>query len=451
VTPPETISFTRLAFAASLGAFVLIGATDAVFGPLLHPIASGFGVSLAVAGTVISVQFAGALTGVLGELAILRWAAHLPIATFALTVLVAGSLTIALARTWPVLLVGVYLAGAGFGGTDFSLNTLMSRTARRGRAARLNILNAAFGAGAVLGPAVAGWLGAATLTWGFGIAAAACCALAAGLSGVRPAPRGADPRDAGLLPAPAADQDAARGRSEDRPPDRTGNLARPENPARPNSPDRPGDPILPGSPGDPAHPDDPARPSRPGRRPGLGWQHGVVGAIALAYLLYVGTESGTAGWIPATLVGLHYSPRAATVVTSAFWGAMTVARLLVVPLSRVIPAPRIVLAAGALLTVALALTAIPAAAPAGYIVAGFAAGPIFPTGLDWIGTAFSGGRRATSWALLSSFGGGVAGPAAVAVVVSVAGLASVPAVLGAFAAATFGSFALIWIAGRRLA
>jgi FHS family glucose/mannose:H+ symporter-like MFS transporter len=398
VTPPETISFTRLAFAASLGAFVLIGATDAVFGPLLHPIASGFGVSLAVAGTVISVQFAGALTGVLGELAILRWAAHLPIATFALTVLVAGSLTIALARTWPVLLVGVYLAGAGFGGTDFSLNTLMSRTARRGRAARLNILNAAFGAGAVLGPAVAGWLGAATLTWGFGIAAAACCALAAGLSGVRPAPRGADPRDAGLLPAPAADQDAARV-----------------------------------------------------RRPGLGWQHGVVGAIALAYLLYVGTESGTAGWIPATLVGLHYSPRAATVVTSAFWGAMTVARLLVVPVSRVIPAPRIVLAAGALLTVALALTAIPAAAPAGYIVAGFAAGPIFPTGLDWIGTAFSGGRRATSWALLSSFGGGVAGPAAVAVVVSVAGLASVPAVLGAFAAATFGSFALIWIAGRRLA
>jgi FHS family glucose/mannose:H+ symporter-like MFS transporter len=398
VTPPETISFTRLAFAASLGAFVLIGATDAVFGPLLHPIASGFGVSLAVAGTVISVQFAGALTGVLGELAILRWAAHLPIATFALTILVAGSLTIALARTWPVLLVGVYLAGAGFGGTDFSLNTLMSRTARRGRAARLNILNAAFGAGAVLGPAVAGWLGAATLTWGFGIAAAACCALATGLSGVRPAPRGADPRDAGLLPAPAADQDAARV-----------------------------------------------------RRPGLGWQHGVVGAIALAYLLYVGTESGTAGWIPATLVGLHYSPRAATVVTSAFWGAMTVARLLVVPVSRVIPAPRIVLAAGALLTVALALTAIPAAAPAGYIVAGFAAGPIFPTGLDWIGTAFSGGRRATSWALLSSFGGGVAGPAAVAVVVSVAGLASVPAVLGAFAAATFGSFALIWIAGRRLA
>jgi len=398
VTPPETISFTRLAFAASLGAFVLIGATDAVFGPLLHPIASGFGVSLAVAGTVISVQFAGALTGVLGELAILRWAAHLPIATFALTVLVAGSLTIALARTWPVLLVGVYLAGAGFGGTDFSLNTLMSRTARRGRAARLNILNAAFGAGAVLGPAVAGWLGAATLTWGFGIAAAACCALAAGLSGVRPAPRGADPRDAEPLPAPVADHH-----------------------------------------------------SRPGRRPGLGWQHGVVGAIALAYLLYVGTESGTAGWIPATLVGLHYSPRAATVVTSAFWGAMTVARLLVVPLSRVIPAPRIVLAAGALLTVALALTAIPAAAPAGYIVAGFAAGPIFPTGLDWIGTAFSGGRRATSWALLSSFGGGVAGPAAVAVVVSVAGLASVPAVLGAFAAATFGSFALIWIAGRRLA
>jgi fucose permease len=428
VTSQQTVSFTRPAFAASLAAFMLIGATDAVFGPLLRPISAGFGVSLAVAGTVISVVFAGALTGVLGALGVLRWAPWLPVATITLTALAAGAVTIALARTWALLLVGAYLAGTGFGGTDFSLNTLMSRTSPRGRVARLNILNAAFGAGAVLGPALAGWLGAATLTWGFGIGAAACCAVAAGLAGVRPTPRGTGPG-----PAPAPDQDVPPDPAADQP---TASPARDQpqpSPARDQPP--------PGGPGR----------RRPRRRPALGWGHGAVGAIAIAYLLYVGTESGTSGWIPATLVGVHYSPRAATVVTSAFWGAMTVSRLLVVPVSRVISAPRIVLAAGLLLTVALTLTAIPAVAPAGYVVAGFAAGPIFPTGLDWIGTAFPGQRQATSWALLSSFAGGVAGPAVVALAVSVAGLASVPAVLGAFAAATFGSFALIWTAGRRLA
>lgn len=172
--------------------------------------------------------------------------------------------------------------------------------------------------------------------------------------------------------------------------------------------------------------------------------------VALAFLLYVGCESAVAGWIPAHLVALGYRPRLATAVTSGFWAAMTAGRLLTAPLSRSVAASRMVLAGCALLALALALTAVPAMAPACYVVAGFAAAPIFPVGLDWVAATFTGYHPATSWALVASFAGGIAGPAAVAGVVSVAGLHAVPAVLTGFAAATALAFLAIWRTGRRL-
>jgi MFS transporter, FHS family, glucose/mannose:H+ symporter len=373
---PEEASFTRVAFAAALGAFLLIGAIDAAYGPLLRTVTQRFGVSLPVAGTLISINFAGALTGVLCALASFRRATRLPIPALTLSALCLGCLTIAAARTWPLLTVGVFLTGAGFGGTDFSLNQLVARTRARGRAARLTVLNAAFGAGAVAGPAAVNALGGRILTVGFAVAAAGAFAMAAGVLGIS-------------TTAPAGRAVAAPG----------------------------------------------AGGHRRDRR-------GYAGAamVALAYLLYVGCEAGVAGWIPAHLEALSYSPRFATAVTSGFWGAMTLGRLVTVPVSRTVPAHRIVLAACPLLTLTLALTTVRAIAPACYVVAGFAAAPIFPIGLDWIAAAFSRYRPATSWALTGSFAGGVAGPAVVAGVVSVAGVHAVPAVLTAFAAATSVAF-----------
>jgi FHS family glucose/mannose:H+ symporter-like MFS transporter len=377
LTEPGETSFTRVAFAAALGAFVLIGAIDAAYGPLLRPVTQRFAVSLPVAGTLISINFTGALAGAACTLASFRRPPRRPIVTFALAVLCLGSLTIAAARAWPVLTIGVFLTGAGFGATDFSLNQLVARTRPRGRAARLTILNAAFGAGAVLGPAAVSALGARALSVGFAVAAVGACAMAVGVLGFSTA-------------APAA-----------------GDL------------------------GGVLHAGPDGGTDRQGAKP-----YGGVAVVALAYLLYVGCESGVAGWIPAHLVALSYSPRFATAVTSGFWGAMTVGRLVVVPVSRAVDARWMVLAACSLLALALALTAVPAIAPACYVAAGFAAAPIFPIGLDWVAAAFSGYRPATSWALTGSFAGGIAGPAVVAGVVSLAGLHAIPAVLSGFAAAS---------------
>jgi MFS transporter, FHS family, glucose/mannose:H+ symporter len=400
LTEPGETSFTRLALAGSLGAFVLIGAIDSVYGPLLHPLSHRFGVSLAFAGTIISVNFTGALIGVLCALAAFRRAPTRPIATFAQAAVAAGCLTIAASRNWPLLAVGVFITGIGFGATDFSLNQLMTRTRARGRAVRLTIVNSAFGAGAVLGPVCANVLGSRTLVLGFAVASVFACAMSVSLTGISTAPPAADPQPDRPDPGDLGDRGNWGSRV-----DRGGRVDR----------------------GD-------RRQARARRHPGLA-------VAALGYLLYVGCEAGTAGWIPAHLESFRYSAPFATGVTSGFWGAMAVGRILAAPASRAVAAHRMVLAACSLLAITLALTAVPAIAPVCYVAAGLAAAPIFPIGLDWLAATFPRDGPATSWALIGSFAGGIAGPAAVAAVVWLIGVPAVPAVLSSLAAATTLAFA----------
>jgi MFS transporter, FHS family, glucose/mannose:H+ symporter len=388
LTEPSETSFTRAAFAAALAALALAGAISSSYGPLLRPVTHQFGVSLPVAGTLISINFAGGLAGTLGALAGFTRAPRRPISAFALGVLGLGCLSIAASRAWPTLAIGVFLTGIGFGATDFSLNQSAARSGA-GRAVRLTLLNAAFGIGAVLGPAIVGWLGLRALTVGFAVAAGWAWVMAAGVLGISTA-------------APAADSAAAARGSAD-------------------------------------------RPRRRARRPS--W---VVVLVALAFLLYVACEASVAGWIPAHLVALGYRSRLATAVTSGFWAAMVIGRLVTVPLSRAVAASRIVLAACPLLTLALALAVVRPIAPGCYVAAGFIAAPIWPIGLDWVVATFPGHRSATSWALTSAFAGGIAGPAVVAGVVSIAGVHAVPVVLAIFAGATTAAFLAIWRAARRL-
>ncbi|HXF21217.1 MAG TPA: MFS transporter, partial [Streptosporangiaceae bacterium] len=406
----EETSFSRVAFVAALGAFLLIGSIDAAYGLLLRPIATRFGVSLPVAGTVISVYFAGALVSVPVVLAAFRRGPPHRVAVAALAVLAVGCLAISLAGAWLILLAAVLVSGLGFGATDFGLNQLGARTAADGRAARLTILNAAFGAGAILGPVIVSQLGEQALTAGFAAAAGLACVLAIGLRGIRE------------RPAPGVD-DLAAG------PVGFGPLGDVPLPASP-------EPAAPAAPADgPAAPS--PGPVTPGPQPAATTRRrGLVALAGLGYLLYVACEAGVAGWIPAQLASVGYRTSFAAGVTSGFWAAMTVGRLLIVPVSRVVPARRIVLAACVLLLAVLALTALPAAAPAAYVAAGLAAAPVFPVGLAWVGAAFPGQRHATSWALTGALVGGVIGPAVVAAVVSVAGLHAVPAVLSALAAGT---------------
>ncbi|HXB50280.1 MAG TPA: hypothetical protein VNW50_21175 [Streptosporangiaceae bacterium] len=382
------VSFSRWAFVAALGVFLLIGVLDAAYGPLLRIISLRFEVSLPTSGTVLSVYFAGALAGVLGALACLRRLSGRDVLIGALAALAFGCAGVAASRAWPAFLGSVLLTGTGFGGLDFTLNRLLAATESRHRVARLNTVNAAFGAGAVAGPFVVSTLKGETLTYGFATAAALACLLAVGQRGVRAA---APPRVADEPPS-------ARGR--------TRSLKR----------------TL---------------------------ERGTLVRLGLVYLCYVGAESGTAGWIVAHLSALGYSARLATAVTSGFWLAMTIGRLCAAPLGSLVALRHIVLAATALLALCLAVATIPVLAPAAYVAAGLAAAPIFPMGLAWAAETWPGDHRTASWALTASMLGGVVGPAIIAGAVSATNVTVVPAALSIFAAFTF--VTLLSIRGRSAA
>jgi fucose permease len=387
VNNANEVRFSRWAFVAALGAFLLIGAIDAAYGPLLRTISFRFDVTLPTAGTVLSVYFAGALAGVLGALICHRRVSGRAIMTGALAILALGCAGIATSRSWPEFLGSVLLTGTGFGALDFTLNRLLAATEPRHRVARLNTVNAAFGAGAVAGPFIVSTLKDGTLTHGFAAAAALACVLAVGQRGVHA-----------------------------------------------SAPRRAGDKSL------------SAQGSGRSRKPTL--QNGTLARIGLSYLWYVCAEAGTAGWIVAHLSALGYSSRLATGVTSAFWLALTVGRLCVAPLGNVVALRHIVLAATALLGLCLAIAAIPVMAPAAYVAAGLAAAPIFPVGLAWAVETWPGDHRTASWALTASMLGGVVGPAIIAGAVSAANVTIVPAVLSTFAALTFVTLLSIRAHGR---
>ena len=83
--------------------------------------------------------------------------------------------------------------------------------------------------------------------------------------------------------------------------------------------------------------------------------------------------------------------------TAGFWAAITVGRLLAIPLALRLSAP--VLAAGSLLlaAVGLCLAHVSAFAPVAYTLTGLALGPVFPTALAWLAQAAPGARGATTW------------------------------------------------------
>jgi MFS transporter, FHS family, glucose/mannose:H+ symporter len=148
------IVLSRTATAAIAATFFLMGALIAAYGPLLEHLTRRFGVDLPVAGSVISVHFAGGLCGVLVAMQTLQRRDGRQTLMPALGLAAAGCVVVAIAPAWPVLLAGVFVIGVGFGGLVIALNQLAAYSAGPRRAGLLNALNAAYSAGAVAGPVV---------------------------------------------------------------------------------------------------------------------------------------------------------------------------------------------------------------------------------------------------------------------------------------------------------
>jgi FHS family glucose/mannose:H+ symporter-like MFS transporter len=114
-----------------------------------------------------------------------------------------------------------------------------------------------------------------------------------------------------------------------------------------------------------------------------------LAAFCMVFFFYVGVEVGIGTWEPEHLASAFGSVRAAE-LTALFWAALTVGRLISVPLSAVIPTRHIMLASSGFGAVAIVLAQSITLAPYAYALVGFALAPIFPTALVWLEEVFPG-------------------------------------------------------------
>ena len=181
--------FSRPAAVASCLGFVLIGMLQALYGPAVPGLRAEFGLSPSGAGLGLSLHFTGGVAGVLAFNAIHSRISNRALLAASYGLMALGGAGFALAPDWPLALAAAFLGGLGFGGIDYGLNQLFAVGFGDRSTAMLNVLNAHFGIGAVLGPAVVAWLGPDAYAYAFG----ACAVLAAvlvplGSSGVRTRP-----------------------------------------------------------------------------------------------------------------------------------------------------------------------------------------------------------------------------------------------------------------------
>jgi fucose permease len=262
------------------------------------------------------------------------------------------------------------LAGLGFGGIDYGLNQLFAVGFGHRSTAMLNILNAHFGIGAILGPALIGAVGSEHYPAVFLGFALANLPLLLCLRGVGDR-------------APKSSETATESA---------------------------GGPVLARSLGS------------------------VLAVFVALYVLHVGIEAGVGGWEPTHLQSVGYSAGIAATATSVYWLMMTVGRFLVAPVALRYSAEAIIAVSCAGMTVCLLLAAVPGLAPYAYAGVGLFIAPIFPTGLPWLNRAAPRARRAGAVVIAASMVGGVVAGPALGKAIEWSGIRSVPLVLGAVSA-----------------
>ncbi|WKX06660.1 sugar MFS transporter [Streptomyces sp. NL15-2K] len=157
--PPDAPVFSPAAVVASCVGFVLIGALQALYGPAIPAFREEFGLTPSGAGLGLSAHFVGGVAGVLLFDRLYGRIGNRQILGASYLLMAVGAAGFALAPNWPTALAMALLAGLGFGGIDYGLNQLFAVGFGHRSTAMLNILNAHFGIGAILGPALIGAVG----------------------------------------------------------------------------------------------------------------------------------------------------------------------------------------------------------------------------------------------------------------------------------------------------
>ncbi|MER7706945.1 MFS transporter [Kitasatospora sp. NPDC097605] len=137
-----------------------------------------------------------------------------------------------------------------------------------------------------------------------------------------------------------------------------------------------------------------------------------LAAFLLLYLGYGGLETGIGAWAAKDIQSQGHTPAAAAGIVAVFWGATAVSKFGAVALARRVSTAGLVIAGLAGTSVSLFLASLPNGAVAGFLLAGLALGPVFPTGLAWIAQR-GGDRRSVGLAISASMTGSILFPTAI--------------------------------------
>jgi fucose permease len=174
----------------------------------------------------------------------------------------------------------------------------------------------------------------------------------------------------------------------------------------------------------------------------------LVAIFLVAFIFYVGVETSVGGWMPSHLESVGLRSLEAAAITSGFWLALAIGRLLAALIPDSVPPSAVVISGSAIGSVALLVALSGHAAPIAYIVTGLAIAPIFPTALVWLARLRPGDSRATSWMFPATMVGGGVIPPAIGIAISWFGIGWAPAILSAVAVVTLAAFLLAASRGR---
>lgn len=138
------------------GTFALIGLLQAMYGPALLSIQTRFALDTATASLLFSAFFAGVVVSILGLGALERIVSRAASLTAALVLVGLGSLGVGFAPTWWIVLGSAFGIGLGYGLAVLNYNTLFATGFGSRSTAFVNLINAAWSVGAILGPVVIG-------------------------------------------------------------------------------------------------------------------------------------------------------------------------------------------------------------------------------------------------------------------------------------------------------
>ncbi len=255
----------RMTLAVAFLIFIAIGMLAAILGPALPTLADRTGTGLASIGVLVTTSYLGTLVAQIVAGPLNDRLGQRPVMLVGIVMGALGTLVMALSRSLWLAALASSVFGIGFGALDVSTNLLIAQRFAHRSVPVLNLLHVFFGAGSIVGPAVAGLAldqaGTAIPAFWVGIAVV-------------------------LLPVPL---------------------------------------VLRLAPGPLA----PAESENGALTASFRYRHPLLWLLGAILLLYVGVEAGLGAWITAYVArSTPAGEEIGALVTSAYWAALTVGRVL---------------------------------------------------------------------------------------------------------------------------